>query len=112
MIEIVKGGVRLHLFIQPNAAKNEVIGPHDKELKIKIAAPPVESRANEELVEFLSELLSVPKRNIHVVRGETGRHKTVEVQGLTWEAAQKLIAPPGPMADPAESTRTKAKTRK
>lgn len=83
MIEAVKGGVRLHLFIQPKASRNEVVGPHNGELKIKLSAPPVDGKANEELIEFLSELLALPKRQIHLIRGETNRHKTVEIASLS-----------------------------
>ena len=83
MIETVKGGVRLHLFIQPKSSKNEVVGSHNGLLKIKITAPPVDGKANECLVEFLSDILDIPKRDISIVRGETGRNKTVELTGVT-----------------------------
>ena len=91
MIETVKGGVRLHLFIQPKSSKNEVVGPHNGLLKIKITAPPVDGKANECLVEFLSDILDIPKRDISIVRGETGRNKTVELRELTEEAVRKKL---------------------
>ncbi|HWU45089.1 MAG TPA: DUF167 domain-containing protein [Bdellovibrio sp.] len=83
MIESVKDGVRLHLFIQPKSSKNEIVGPHNGLLKIKITAPPIDGRANEGLIEFLSDFFDLPKRNIILVRGETGRNKTVELKGLS-----------------------------
>ncbi|WII70617.1 DUF167 family protein [Bdellovibrio sp. 22V] len=91
MIESIKGGVRLHLFIQPKASKNEVVGPHNGELKVKITAPPIDGRANEGLIEFLSDLFDVPKRNITLVKGDTGRHKTVDVLGIDVSAVQELL---------------------
>lgn len=91
MIESVKGGVKLHLFIQPKASKNEVIGPHNGEIKIKLCAPPVDGKANEELIAFLSEIFAVPKRQITLLKGETHRHKTVEIDGVSPEDAQKLL---------------------
>lgn len=91
MIESIKGGVRLHLFIQPKASKNEVIGDHNGELKIKLTAPPVDGKANSELIAFLSDILNIPKRQIHLTKGETGRHKTVEVEGLDVEGAKKIL---------------------
>lgn len=91
MIENIKGGVRLHLFIQPKASKNEVIGPHNGELKVKITAPPIDGRANEELIEFLADLFHIAKRNISVIKGDTGRHKTVDVLGVDLAHAQQVL---------------------
>lgn len=91
MIEAIKGGVRLHLFIQPKSSKNEVVGPHNDELKIKITAPPIDGRANEGLIEFLSDYFDIPKRDIVLVRGDTGRHKTVDLLGVDLEVAHRLL---------------------
>jgi len=76
-------GCKLILFIQPKASKNEIIGPHNGALKIKITAPPVDGKANAELVEFLSEVLKIPKRRIEILKGETGRNKSVEILDVT-----------------------------
>lgn len=92
MIESIKGGVRLHLFIQPKSSKNEIVGPHNGELKIKITAPPIDGRANEGLVEFLSDYFNVPKRSVVLVRGETGRHKVVDVFGISTEHIHSLLS--------------------
>jgi uncharacterized protein (TIGR00251 family) len=83
MIENIKGGVKLHLFIQPKSSKNEIVGIHDNKLKIKIKAPPVEGKANEELVEFLSDVFAIPKRQVEITKGDTGRNKTVILHGLS-----------------------------
>jgi len=83
MITPTERGVKLTLFIQPKASKNEIIGPHNGALKIKITAPPVDGKANAELVEFLSEILDIPKRQIEILKGETGRNKSVEILGLS-----------------------------
>ncbi|KYG67103.1 hypothetical protein AZI86_08815 [Bdellovibrio bacteriovorus] len=91
MIEAIRGGVRLHLFIQPKASRNEIVGPHNGEIKIKLSAPPVDGKANEELIDFLSEIFSVPKRQITILKGETNRHKTVEIVNVSPEQAQKLL---------------------
>jgi uncharacterized protein (TIGR00251 family) len=60
---------------------------------VRLAAPPVEGAANRALVEFLAELLGVPKRDVTIARGERGRRKVVLVRGL--DAAgirQRLLA--------------------
>lgn len=94
MLESIKGGVRLHLFIQPKSSKNEIVGPHNGELKIKITAPPIDGRANEGLIEFLSDYFDIPKKSVVLVRGETGRHKVVDVFGITTEYVHSLLSIP------------------
>ncbi|QDK44031.1 YggU family protein [Bdellovibrio sp. ZAP7] len=91
MIEEIKGGVRLHLFIQPKSSKNQIVGPHNGMLKIKISAPPVDGEANAELIEYLAKFFKVPKRNITLVKGDTGRQKTVDVEGISLSDAQALV---------------------
>jgi len=94
MIEEIKGGVRLHLFIQPKSSKNEIVGPHNGMLKIKITAPPVDGEANQALIEFLSKFLKIAKREITIVKGETGRQKTVDIAGLDLQSAKGKLKIP------------------
>jgi hypothetical protein len=84
-------GVRIRLLIQPKASKTELIGPHNGALKIRLRAPPIEGRANEELVEFLADLFDLPKRSVEILRGETGRTKTVEIRGVSLEQTRKIL---------------------
>jgi uncharacterized protein (TIGR00251 family) len=91
VIEEIKGGVRLHLFIQPKSSKNQIVGPHNGMLKIKIAAPPVDGEANSALIEYLAKFFKVPKRSITLVKGDTGRQKTVDIEGLTLKDANDLV---------------------
>ena len=69
----------LDLHIQPGAKKNEVVGLHGDALKLRIASPPVDGRANAALITFLAEALDVPRQSLAVVKGETSRRKTVRV---------------------------------
>jgi uncharacterized protein (TIGR00251 family) len=71
----------LTLHVQPGARKSGIAGPHGDALKIRIAAPAVDNKANVALIEFLSETLEVPKSAIVVRHGVTGRRKTVEISG-------------------------------
>ncbi|HEY8271064.1 MAG TPA: DUF167 domain-containing protein [Pseudobdellovibrionaceae bacterium] len=84
-------GIKLALFIQPKASKNEIIGPHNGALKIKITAPPVDGKANVALIEFLSDVLDIPKRQIEILKGETGRNKSVEIFGLSQEKIEQRL---------------------
>ena len=76
----------LLLHIQPKASKSRVVGLFDGSLKLAIQAPPVDGRANEEVLRFLAELLDVPRRQLSLVSGTRGRKKQVAVSGI--EAAQ------------------------
>lgn len=91
MITKTARGLRLRLFIQPKASKNEIIGPHNGALKIKITAPPVDGKANVALVDFLSDVLDLPKRQIEILKGETGRNKSVEILGLSEEDLRQRL---------------------
>ena len=71
----------LTLHVQPGARKSGVTGAHGDALKIRIAAPAVDNKANAALIDFLSETLDVPKSSIAIRRGATGRRKVVEITG-------------------------------
>lgn len=74
-LEGARGDWRLRIAAQPGASRTEVVGEHDGCLKLRVAAPPVEGRANDELVRFLSQRLSVPKRAVRLVSGAGARRK-------------------------------------
>ena len=67
--------------VTPRSSKSEIVGrTADGTLKIKLKAPPVDGKANEELIEFLSDEFSVSKSRVRIVKGERGKNKTVEIQ--------------------------------
>lgn len=69
--------VVLRCKIVPNSSKNEVCGVLDDALKIKIKAPAVENKANEELVKYIAKLLSLPKSSVYIKTGNTSKVKSV-----------------------------------
>jgi len=84
-------GVCLALKVQPRASRNEIAEVLGKELKIKVTAPPVDSAANEALIEFLAERLGCSRSALKIVRGHTSRHKQILAMGISPEMiAQKL----------------------
>lgn len=74
-------GFILRLHIQPKASKSEVKGLHGDRLKIRVAAPPVDGEANEELLRFLKRTISVSGLSLTLLRGQTSREKDVLVEG-------------------------------
>ena len=71
----------LSLHVQPGAKQTSVAGLHGDVLKIRLAAPPIEGRANEALLRFIADFFRVPLRNVELKKGEQSRHKCVEVRG-------------------------------
>lgn len=71
----------LTLHIQPGAKRTEVTGLHGEALKIRLAAPPVEGRANEALLKFVAASFGVPLRQVELKQGGQSRHKVVAVTG-------------------------------
>ena len=81
----------LELLVQPRAPRTRAVGEHDGRLKVQLAAPPVDGEANAALVEFLARALCVRKAAVTLLRGETGRRKTVRVAGVTAAAAAAAL---------------------
>jgi uncharacterized protein len=67
------------LSVQPNARSTEVVGKHGETLKVRVAAPALEHRANTLLIEFLRKKLDVPASRVIIARGARGRRKAVEI---------------------------------
>ena len=73
--------ITLTLHVQPGAKRSEVSGLHGEALKIKLAAPPIEGRANKALQKFIAELFAVPLRQVELKQGAQSRHKVVAITG-------------------------------
>jgi len=85
------GAAVLDLLVQPRASRSRAVGEHDGRLKVQLAAPPVDGEANAALARFLADALGVRKGDVAILRGETGRRKTVRVAGTTAAAAAAAL---------------------
>ena len=74
--------------VQPRASSTEIVGLHGDAMKIRLAAPPVDGAANNALVDFLAAVFNVPRRDVRILAGESGRSKIVEIQGVTEHAVR------------------------
>ena len=90
-VETRPDGVSLRLVIQPRASRTEAAGRLGDALKIRVAAPPVEGAANEELVAFLARALGVSRSAVSVTAGATGKRKTVRIEGVTANDVQERL---------------------
>ncbi len=75
----------LTLHIQPGAKKTEFAGLHGDALKIRLAAPPVDGKANEALIKFLADTLRLPKSAVNLKNGQSSRRKVLEISGASRE---------------------------
>jgi len=73
--------ITLTLHVQPGAKRSEIVGLYGEALKIRLAAPPIEGRANEALLKFIAGIFAVPPRNVELHQGNQSRHKVVAITG-------------------------------
>lgn len=85
------GSVMLTLHIQPGAKKTEIVGLHGEALKIRLAAPPVDGKANAALIAYLARVCGVSRSDIVLVSGESARAKRVRISGAADAVLAALI---------------------
>ncbi|MFZ4538146.1 DUF167 domain-containing protein [Propionivibrio sp.] len=85
------GKITLTLHIQPGAKKTEVCGVHGDALKIRLAAPPVDGKANAALIGFVADRLGLAKSAVSLKSGQTSRRKVLEVSAAPADTAQRLL---------------------
>ena len=86
------GRVRFSVRVQPRAARSELAGEYGDALRIRLAAPPVDGAANDELVSFLSNVFAVTRKSIRILAGETARSKLIEIEGITGRAVRDIAS--------------------
>ncbi len=86
------GCISLTLHIQPGAKRTEFAGLHGDALKIRLAAPPVDGKANEALIKFIAETLGLARSAVNLKSGQTSRRKVLQVQGASLATVAGLAA--------------------
>jgi len=84
--------VEIPVRIQPKASRDKITGIYDGRLRIKIAAPPVDGKANERLISFIAKTLGVPKSGVEIVKGKTSKLKTLRVIGIDEKVYNALLS--------------------
>ncbi|HCX33885.1 MAG TPA: hypothetical protein DHV08_10205 [Rhodocyclaceae bacterium] len=92
-LRLAEDGATLVIHAQPGAKRSELAGRHGDALKIRLAAPAIEGRANACLIDFLARRLGVPKSSVELLAGALAREKRVRVRGATREALEGLDQP-------------------
>jgi uncharacterized protein (TIGR00251 family) len=92
-LKVSHAGVLLNLHVQPGAKRSEVVGLHGAALKIRLAAPPVDGKANACLVSFLAETLRLSRSSISLISGQSSRSKRVTVTNLAADEVRNRLLP-------------------
>ncbi len=81
MIEITENqnSIIFNVRVIPRSSKSEIIGEHDGDWKVKLSSPPVEGKANKELIKILSKELKVSKSEVEIISGETSKSKRIQI---------------------------------
>lgn len=86
---------RLTVKVHPRARRSALAGRLGDAWKLHLAAPPVDGKANEECIRFFAELCGVPRSRVRIVTGATARIKLVEIDGVSQEGLEQLLATRG-----------------
>lgn len=86
---------RLRLRVAPGTAKTAVVGRHGEGWKLRVAAPPERGKANDAVVSFLADTLSVPRASVSIVSGASSRDKIVELAGIGQDEIERRLATAG-----------------
>lgn len=86
-------GVSFSIRVQPRASRSEIAGELEGTLKIRLAAPPVDGEANEELIRLLSKLFKVTRAQIVIRSGQTSRNKLIVIDGVSVDEAEQVLQP-------------------
>jgi len=82
-IQQKKNGVTIECYVTPRSSRNQIKGVREGAVSISLHSPPFDGKANEALIGFIADTLSVPKSNVSILKGETGRRKILFVQGMS-----------------------------
>ncbi len=84
-------GAVFRIRVVPRASRNEVAGIQGDALKLRLNAPPVEGKANDECIRFIAEILGVKKAQVTIIAGHTARTKTIAVEGIKAGAVTAIL---------------------
>ncbi len=95
--EAKRAGIILRVHLQPRAKKNEIVGIHGDSIKIRLKAPPVDGKANEEARRFLAKVLGIKRQQVILRAGTTSRSKSFLIKDVDINTIENKL---GPMVGP------------
>lgn len=93
MVELIEkgGAISFKVRVQPRASRTEIAGQHAESIKLRIAAPPVDGKANEECRRFLAKLLGISASSVEIVSGDCARDKVIRVRNTSAERIREAL---------------------
>jgi uncharacterized protein len=82
---------RVRLRVSPGARRDELVGRHGEGWKVRVSAPPEDGRANDAVLDLLARELSLPRRSLSIVSGQTAREKVVLVEGIDRTESERRL---------------------
>ena len=82
------GAVTIRIKVQPRAPRTEIVGEHAGAIKLRVAAPPVDGKANEECRRFLAKLFGVSATSVEIISGDSSRDKVIRISSIS---AQRVL---------------------
>ena len=73
----------LNIKVEPRTSRSGIVGPYNNALKVKLISPPVEGKANKELIEVLAKGFGINKKDVEIVSGQTSKNKVVRLNGVS-----------------------------
>ncbi len=87
------GGIQFGILVQPRASRNEISGIQGDRLKVRLTSPPVDGAANKSCLKLLAKSFGVSQNRVTLVNGQSGRKKTIHIEGLDTETFDSLLIP-------------------
>jgi uncharacterized protein (TIGR00251 family) len=91
-LRVADGGIRIKIRVQPRARQNAIEGVVGEALKIRLAAPPVDGKANAALIALLAKTVGVARSAVSIAAGNASRDKIVAIHGVSIEQARRALA--------------------
>jgi hypothetical protein len=88
--QIRDGRLVFRVQVAPRSSRSEIVGEHNSALRVRLAAPPVDGAANDELIRVLARAFNVSRSAVTILSGHTGRLKQVSIEGVSESALEKL----------------------
>ncbi len=79
----LKEELTLKIKVEPRSSQSGVAGPYGDALKVKLTSPPVEGKANKELIEVLAKEFRISKKNVEIISGQSSKNKIVKLFGVS-----------------------------
>ena len=83
---VQNGDLVFRVQVVPRASRSEIVGEHNGSLRVRLAAPPVDGAANDELLRLLAKTFNVPRSSVQLVSGLTSRTKQIRIADVRADA--------------------------